>query len=229
MLIIGPSGTGKTNIALQYLDAACQRDEPCAIFEFDERIGTMFTRAEALGFDLPGHVASGRLRVHQVNPAEISPGEFSARVQRMVEHDGVRLLVIDSLSGYVAAMPQERHLILQLHELLSYLNQKGVTTLLINPQHRLLDTLSTDSLGVSYIADTVMLLRYFEAEGRIRKAISVLKNRSGAHEDTIRELRIGPEGLRIGEPLSAFRAVLTGMPEYVGSSTPLMEDLGRTS
>ncbi len=222
MLVTGPAGTGKTTIALQYLDAACRRHEPCAIFEFDERIGTMFTRAKALGIDLAAHIASGRLRVHQVDPAELSPGEFAARVQRVVERGGVRLLVIDSLNGYLAAMPQEKQLILQLHELLSYLNQKGVMTLLINPQHGLVGTM-TGALDVSYIADTVLLLRYFEAEGRIRKAISVLKNRSGPHEDTIRELRIDSEGIRVGEPLSAFKGVLTGTPEYVGVAGPLIE------
>ncbi len=228
-LITGPSGTGKTNIALQYLDAACRRGEPCAMFEFDERIGTMFTRANALGFDLPGHVERGLLQVHQVDPAELSPGEFVARVRQHVERDGVRLLVIDSLNGYLAAMPQEQQLILQLHELLSYLNQRGVTTLLISAQHGLVGTMGTGSLSVSYIADAVLLLRYFEAEGRIRKAISVLKNRSGAHEDTIRELRIDASGLRIGEPLSSFSGVLTGTPEYLGSSIPLMEDRKRAS
>lgn len=223
MLITGPAGTGKTTIALQYLDAACRRGEPCAIFEFDERIGTMFTRAKALGIDLGEHIARGQLRVHQVDPAELSPGEFSARVQRVVERGGVRLLVIDSLNGYLAAMPQEQQLILQLHELLSYLNQKGVTTLLINPQHGMVGAMS-GSIDVSYVADTVMLLRYFEAEGRIRKAISILKNRSGAHEDTIRELRISADaGVQVSEPLSAFRGVLTGTPEYVGASGPLIE------
>ena len=222
MLITGPAGTVKTTIALQYLDAACRRREPSAIFEFDERIGTMFTRAKALGIGLADHVASGQLRVHQVDPAELSPGEFSARVQRVVERDGVRLLVIDSLNGYLTAMPQEQQLILQLHELLSYLNQKGVMTLLINPLHGLVGTM-TGTLDVSYIADTVMLIRYFEADGRIRKAISVVKNRSGAHEDTIRELRIGTDGVRVSEPLSAFRGVLTGTPEYVGGSMPVVE------
>ncbi|MGI3899346.1 MAG: ATPase domain-containing protein [Janthinobacterium lividum] len=227
MLIMGPAGTGKTTIALQYLDAACSRGEHCAIFEFDERIGTMFTRAKALGIDLGEHIARGHLRVHQVDPAELSPGEFAARVQRAVGRDGVRLLVIDSLNGYMAAMPQEQQLILQLHELLSYLNQKGVMTLLINPQHGLIGTM-TGTIDVSYVADTVMLLRYFEAGGRIRKAISILKNRSGAHEDTIRELRISADnGVQVSEPLTDFRGVLTGTPEYVGASEPLIEALAR--
>ena len=222
MLITGPAGTGKTTIALQYIDAACRRDEPCAIFEFDERIGTMFARAKSLGIDLAGHVTTGHLRVHQVDPAELSPGEFTSRVRRAVERDDVRLLVIDSLNGYLAAMPQEQQLILQLHEMLSYLNQKGVTTLLINPQHGLVGTMATGTLNVSYIADVVMLLRFFEADGRIRKAISVLKNRSGAHENTIRELSVDPRGIRVSAPLVSFKGVLTGTPEYTGSAGPLI-------
>ena len=134
----------------------------------------------------------------------------------------MRLLVIDSLNGYLAAMPQEQQLILQLHELLSYLNQKGVLTILINPLHGLVGSM-TGTLDVSYIADTVMLMRYFEAEGRIRKALSVLKNRSGAHEDTIRELRIDAHGIQLSEPLSSFKGVLTGTPEYTGTAAPLIE------
>jgi len=133
------------------------------------------------------------------------------------------MIVIDSLNGYMAAMPQEQQLILQMHELLSYLSQQGVVTFLINPQHGLVGTMSTN-LNISYVADSVLLLRFFEAEGRIRKAISVLKNRGGVHEDTIRELRIDAGGIRVGEALSAFRGVLTGTPEYTGSDTPLMED-----
>jgi circadian clock protein KaiC len=133
------------------------------------------------------------------------------------------MIVIDSLNGYMAAMPQEQQLILQMHELLSYLSHNGVVTFLLNPQHGLVGTMST-SLNISYVADTVVLLRFFEAEGRVRKAISVLKNRGGMHEDAIRELRVDRGGLRIGEPLSQFRGVLTGTPEYVGSKAPLMED-----
>jgi circadian clock protein KaiC len=131
--------------------------------------------------------------------------------------------VIDSLNGYMAAMPQEQQLLLQMHELLSYLSQRGVVTFLINPQHGLVGTMST-SLNISYVADTVVLLRFFEAEGRVRKAISVLKNRGGVHEDAIREFRIDKDGVRVGEPLRAFRGVLTGTPEYLGATKPLMED-----
>lgn len=227
-LLTGPAGSGKTTIALQYLFAACKRGEPCTVYEFDERIGTLLSRAKAFNLDLQPYIENGILVLEQIDPAEISPGEFAANVRSEVEKRGVRMIVIDSLNGYVAAMPQEQQLILQMHELLSYLGQKGAVTFLINPQNGLVGTMAT-SLNISYIADTVVLLRFFEAEGRVRKAISVLKNRSGAHEDTIRELRIDSGGVRVGEPLSQFRGVLTGTPEYLGNRTPLMEDRERDS
>lgn len=222
-LVTGPAGSGKTTIALQYLDAACRRGEPCTVYEFDERIGTLLARAKAFNIDLQAHMDAGCLVIQQIDPAEISPGEFTARVRREVEVRKSRMIVIDSLNGYMAAMPQEQQLILQMHELLSYLSQQGVVTFLINPQHGLVGTMSTN-LNISYVADAVLLLRFFEAEGRIRKAISVIKNRGGMHEDTIRELRIDAGGVRVGEPLSNFRGVLTGTPEYVGAQSPLMED-----
>ncbi|WP_082597363.1 ATPase domain-containing protein [Rhizobium sp. Root708] len=222
-LLSGPAGSGKTTIALQYLFAACERGEPCTVYEFDERLGTLLVRAKAFGFDLLPHIENGTLVVEQIDPAEISPGEFATRVRIEVERRGARMIVIDSLNGYLAAMPQEQQLILQMHELLSYLSQKGVVTFLINPQNGLVGSMSTN-LNISYVADSVVLLRFFEAEGRVRKAISVLKNRGGAHEDTIRELRIDSGGIRIGEPLSQFRGILTGTPEYLGARDPLMED-----
>jgi circadian clock protein KaiC len=221
-LVTGPAGSGKTTIALQYLDAACRRGEPCTVYEFDERIGTLLARAKAFNLDLDKHIANGCLVIQQIDPAEISPGEFAARVRAEVEDRNARMMVIDSLNGYMAAMPQEQQLILQLHELLSYLSQQGVVTFLINPQHGLVGSMSTN-LNISYVADSVLLLRFFEAEGRIRKAISVLKNRGGAHEDTIRELRIDASGVRVGDALSEFKGVLTGTPHYTGSASPLME------
>ena len=221
-LITGPAGTGKTTIALQYVYAACERGEKSVIYEFDERIGTMLARAKAFGLDIARHIESGCLTVEQIDPAELSPGEFAARVRRQVE-DGARIVVVDSLNGYLAAMPQEQQLILQLHELLSYLNQQGVVTFLINPQQGLVGTM-VSNLNISYISDAVLMLRFFEAEGRIRKAISVLKNRAGAHEDAIREFRIDGGGIRVGSPLVAFKGVLTGTPEYTGDRSPLMED-----
>ncbi len=223
-LVIGPAGTGKTSLTLQYVTAACARGENCAIFEFDERIGTMLVRAKALGLDLQPHIDSGRLLLRQIDPAELSPGELAWQVRHEVEERECGMIVIDSLNGYVAAMPQEQQLILQMHELLSYLNQKGVITFLISPQHGLVGSMSSGNLNVSYIADAVIMLRFFEASGRIRKALSVIKNRSGVHEDTIRELRIDGGGIRLGLPLTDFNGVLTGTPQYTGISSPLLED-----
>ncbi len=222
-LLTGPAGCGKTTIALQYVFAACERGEPCTIYEFDERIGTLLTRARQFSLDLGPHIDSGVLVIEQNDPAEISPGEFTAKVRHEVEVRGAKMIVIDSLNGYMAAMPQEQHLILQMHELLSYLSQKGVVTFLINPQTGLVGSMASN-LNISYIADTVVLMRFFEAGGRVRKAISVLKNRGGAHEDTIRELRIDSGGVRVGEPLTHFRGILMGTPEYLGEKGPLMED-----
>ena len=222
-LLTGPSGSGKSTIAVQYVAAACERGECCTILEFDERIGTLLTRAKAFGIDLQGYIDSGCLKIRQVDPAELSPGEFTTFVREEVEQRGVRLIVIDSVNGYLASMPQEQQLVLQLHELLTFLNLQGVTTFLINPQSGLVGSM-TSQLNVSYVADAVLLIRFFEAEGRIRKAISCLKNRGGMHEDTIRELRIDARGIRVGEPLTRFRGVLTGTPEYVGNSAPLMEE-----
>ncbi len=223
-LISGPAGAGKTTLALQYAHAACQRGERVSLYEFDERVGTLVMRAEAMGLDLTGHMESGCLRVRQIDPAEISPGEFTALVKDEVENRQVRMVIVDSLNGYVAAMPEEQQLILQMHEMLSYLNQQGVVTFLLNPQLGLMGTMSSSSVNVSYVADAVVLLRFFEAEGRLRKAISVLKNRGGAHEDSIRELRIDASGVRVGAPLTDFKGVLTGTPEYTGARSPLMED-----
>ncbi len=221
-LITGPAGTGKTTLALQYVVAACARGERCAVYEFDERIGTLLKRAESMGMPLLRYIDDGLLVVHQIDPAELSPGEFAWRVRRDVEEHDCRLLVLDSLNGYLAAMPQEQQLILQMHELLSYLSQSGVVTFLLNPQHGLVGSMTTN-LDISYISDTVVLIRFFEAHGRLRKAISILKHRGGGHEDAIRELRIDTRGIRVGQPLVEFRGVLTGTPEYFGATQPLME------
>lgn len=222
-LVTGPAGSGKTTLTLQYVATACARGERCVIYEFDERIGTMLVRARSVGLDLQPHIDAGLLLVRQIDPSEISPGYFATMVRREIEVLHVRLIVIDSLTGYVAAMPQEKELILQLHEVLSYLNQLGVTTFLINPQHGLVGSMHTGNLNISYIADAVILLRFFEAEGRVRKALSVLKNRASAHEDTIREFMVDRHGVRVGDALSQFSGILTGTPTYIGSSVPLLE------
>ena len=210
---------------LQYVCAAAARGEHCVVYEFEERIGTMLVRAAKLGLDFQAHIKTGLVTLRQVDPAQIAPGEFAHIIRKEVEENGARLLGIDSLNGYLSSMPQEKQLILQLHELLAYLNQQGVLNLLVNPQHGMVGSLQT-SLDLSYLADTVMLLRFFEAEGRIRKALSIIKNRGGAHEDRIREYRIDTHGLRVGEPLTMFRGVLTGTPAYTGDIDPLLEERG---
>jgi circadian clock protein KaiC len=225
-LITGPAGSGKTNIGMQYVTAACARGERCAIYEFDERIGTLLERARQMGSPFDDYLQAGLLHVAQIDPAETAPGEFSALVRNEVEQHKARIVMIDSLAGYMAAMAQEQHLQLQMHELLAYLNQQGVVTLLINPQQSLVGSMATSGLNVSYMADAVLLLRYFEAEARVRKALTVIKNRGGPHEDSIREVRIDRQGVRIGAALSGFKGVLTGVPKYVGDSAPLMEDRG---
>lgn len=223
-LIVGPAGSGKTTLALQYIHAACQRGERALIFEFDERIGTLLNRAMLLGMDLQAHMDAGLLDLRQLDPATLSPGEFSSSVRAAVEGHGVRLVLVDSLAGYMAAMPQEQQLLLQLHELLAYLNQQGVATFLVNTQQSLVGSMSTGGLHFSHLADAVLLLRFFESRGRILKALSALKNRGGAHEDTIRELRIDRHGLRIGSVLDQFSGVLTGVPVFEGEAGHLLEE-----
>jgi circadian clock protein KaiC len=225
-LLTGPAGCGKTTIALQYVAEACTRGERCVIYEFDERIGTLLIRAKSIGIHLQAHIDSGLLHLRQVDPSEISPGEFTNMVRCEVTQCNARLIVIDSLNGYIAAMPEEKQLILQMHELLSFLNQQGVATFLINPQQGLVGNMHSGSLNISYIADTVILLRFFESGGRVRKALSVLKNRGNGHESTIRELIISNKGLELSEPLARFTGVLTGTPTYTGGPGSLFNRPG---
>jgi circadian clock protein KaiC len=214
-LIIGPSGTGKSSVAAQYLVNFAQGGGKGAVFLFDESIKMFQKRAQGMGMDCASLQACGRISILQIDPAELSPGEFAAAVRTAVE-EGAQMVVIDSLSGYHHAMPGERFLMLHMHELLSYLGQRGVTTLMIVTQHGLLSADIQTPVDVSYIADSVIVLRFFEAEGVVRKAISVAKKRTGNHERTIRELQLGPGGLHIGPPLRRFRGVLTGTPSGTG-------------
>jgi circadian clock protein KaiC len=214
-LILGPAGTGKSLLALGFLAAATRRGENAAMFVFDEELGLLFTRARGLGVDLEAMVATGRLVIEQVDAAELTPGEFSERVRRCVEQHGARTVVVDSVNGYQAAMPEEQALILHMHELLQYLNRHGVMTFLTVAQHGLVGDMKAP-VDVTYLADSVILLRYFEAAGRVRRAISVVKKRTGAHEDTIREFQISSDGISLGEPLVGFQGVLRGVPSMVG-------------
>ncbi len=221
LLLIGGAGVGKSSIALTYAMAAAERGEGVVVFAFDEGLGTVFARAAGLGMRLQAHIDAGRVRVQQIDPAEMSPGEFAHRVRESVEHEGVRVVIIDSLNGYMNAMPEERFLVLQMHELLSTLNQLGIITILVLAQHGLMGPMQTP-LDISYLSDAVLMLRYFEAEGRVRRAISVVKKRSSAHEDAIREFRLTAEGVKVGPPLIEFQGVLSGVPSYRGAVGPLL-------
>ena len=212
-LILGPAGSGKTLVASHFVQHAANNDEHCAVFLFDEGAGTFFAGTSGIGVDLTGHVDAGRVMVRQIDPAELAPGEFVSHVRASVEGGGARVVVIDSLNGYLNSMPEERHLSAHLHELFSYLRQRGVLTIVVMSQHGLIGPMQT-TMDVSYLADAVVLTRFFEAGGGVHKAISVVKKRAGSHEDMIRELRISEEGLSLSEPLTAFRGVLTGVPDY---------------
>ena len=217
-LVMGPAGSGKSLLASHFVHEAASRGERVAVFIFDEGTGTYFAGTSGVGLDMQRLVDAGRLVLQQVDPAELSPGEFVARVRESVERDNARLVVIDSLNGYLNAMPEERLLSLHLHELFSYLRQRGVLTISIMSQHGLLGAMQTP-IDVSYLADAVLLLRFFEANGAIHKAISMVKRRAGPHESTIRELRIAGAGITLGEPLTNFRGILTGVPQF-GGPTP---------
>jgi circadian clock protein KaiC len=220
-LVIGPAGTGKSLLVMQYLAAAVRRGERAALFVFDEELGLLFARAKALGIDLEQMRDAKKLFVEQMDAAELSPGEFLHRARAAAERENITSIAIDSLNGYHAAMPEEQFLTLHLHELLQYLNRRGATTFLTIAQHGMMGDMR-QPVDVTYLADTVIMLRFFEAFGRVRRAISVIKKRAGPHEDTIREYRIDRRGLTVGEPLEEFQGVLRGVPEYVGKSAPLM-------
>ena len=222
-LLMGPTGTGKTSVATLYVYAAARRGQRASVFLFDERPETFYRRSEGLGMDLRPLV--DLISVRQVDTGELSPGEFAQQVRRSVDEGGAKVVLIDSLSGYFHAMPQEDQLITQMHELLTYLGRRGVLSLLIVGQHGVVGTGILAPIDVSYMADAVLLLRHFEAFGTLRKALSVVKKRYGAHETTIRELRLTPGSVQVGEPIREFSGVLAGSPVFQGEGQTL---LGRT-
>ena len=221
-LVLGPAGTGKSLIVMTFVMAAVARGEKAALFIFDEELGLLFDRMKGLGLDLEAEYKKGNILLEQVDAAELSPGEFAHKVVKTVDTDRIKTVVIDSMNGYQAAMPEENSLILHLHELLQYLNRQGAATFMTVAQHGLVGDMQAP-IDVTYLADTVILLRYFEAMGKVRRAISIIKKRSGMHETTIREFRISNRGLSMGEPLESFHGVLRGVPSYAGTPATLIE------
>lgn len=220
-LILGPAGTGKSAIASLYATSAARRGEKAVIFAFDELRRTTIERADALGMNMSQEIENGNVVVQQIDPAEMSPGELADRARDLVENKGFRVIVIDSLNGYLQSMPAEKYLYIQLHELLTYFAQLGVTTIMVMAQSGLVGQTIAPA-DVSYIADCVLLMRYFERGGRVHKALSVIKKRTGRHEDSIRELTMDG-GLRVGEPLQEFRGILTSVPEFFGAEEKLIQ------
>lgn len=214
-LLSGPSGVGKTTTAVGCILTALKRGEKATYFLFDEGLTTLMSRSAALGMDLRPFIERGDLDIQQIDPAELSPGEFTSRARAAVEESGATFVCIDSLNAYLQSMPGEQYLLLQMHELLSYLNQSGVTTMLILGQHGMVGDMRSD-VDLSYLSDTILLFRFFEAKGEVRTAISAVKSRTSAHERSIREFKLGPHGLQVGEALSDFEGVLTGLPSYKG-------------
>jgi circadian clock protein KaiC len=220
-ILIGPAGVGKSTLAMMYACSAVERGERAAVYLFDESPETLYQRTSALGLDVKRYVEEGHITLRQIQLAELTPGELSYMVSREVEDKGARIVIIDSVNGYMMATPQERYLTMQFHELLAYLNRNGVISILVVGQYGLVGSMQTP-IDMSYLSDSVILLRYFEAAGSVHQAISILKKRTGDHERTIREFRIGPGGLQLGEPLEGFQGVLTGVPVYKGEIGGLM-------
>jgi circadian clock protein KaiC len=221
-LLTGPSGVGKTTTAIRTGLSAIERGGKAAYFLFDEGVATFKARSRALGMDLDPHLASGALRLTQIDPAEVSPGQFSNWVRQAVEGEGADFVAIDSLNAFLQAMPGEKYLLLQMHELLSYLNQQGVVTMLVLGQHGIIGDVRSE-VDLSYLSDNIVLFRYFESRGKVLKAVSVAKSRTTAHQSSIREFRVSGAGIEIGVPLQDFEGVLTGLPRYLGT-TPMLAD-----
>jgi len=222
-LIVGAAGTGKSTLAAQFAAAAAARGERAAMWVFDENPSTLISRCRGLGVELEAGLANGRITLQQVDPAELTPGEFVNAIRTAVEERDAKVVVIDSLNGFLSAMPEERFLTIQLHELLMYLSQKGVATVLIGAHQGLIGGQMTTPVDASYLADAVILMRYFEARGEVHQAISVVKKRGSAHERTIREVRLEAGAIRIGNVLREFRGVLTGVPMYSGTEAQLFD------
>lgn len=220
-MLVGPSGAGKSSLALQFVMSSVRAGDHASYFSFDEAFGTLTQRSTALGLDLAEAVENGNLGWHRANPSRLSPGEFVWRVRREVEDKNARIVVIDSLNSYLSTMPEETALILQMHELLTYLNNQGVATILILAQQGIIGDIE-NPVDLSFMSDTVVLLRFFEAGGEVRKAISVVKKRTGIHEVAIREFRLFPHGMKVGPKLLEFQGVLTGVPTYAGPLDPLL-------
>lgn len=214
-LLMGPAGSGKSTIAVQYVVSAAERGDHAVVFAFDESKATLQARTQGLGISINEGHGPGQVQIEQIDPAELSPGEFTHRVQDAVENDHARVIVIDSLNGYMNAMPEEQYLTAQLHELLTYLGRQGVTTLMVVAQHGMVGANMSSPVDTSYLADSVVLLRYFEYSGKVKKAISVVKKRSGPHEATIRELQFDDRGIHLSEPLEEYRGILTGVPVQI--------------
>jgi circadian clock protein KaiC len=222
-LIIGPSGAGKSSMALGYVRATLERGERVLMLSFDETKRTLLQRAAGIGVDLAAYLEAGLLSIQQIDPSNVSPGELSERIRESVEQDDAKMVLIDSVTGYLNAMAEEHFVVLQMHEILTYLNQQGVVTVMILAQHGMVGQMASP-VDRTYLSDSVVLLRFFEAEGRIRRAVSVLKKRTGTHEDTIREFGIDKQGLRVGGTLKEFRGVLTGVPTFEGERSSLLKD-----
>jgi circadian clock protein KaiC len=223
-LLTGAAGTGKSVLCTQFARMELKRGRKVLFYLFDERLSTFKLRSQALGMDVEAAQESGQLRMVQVEPTELSPGEFASQVVRAVENDECTLVIIDSINGYMQSMPEERLLPIQVHELLSFLSNNGVTCIMTLVQHGIFGNPVDEAAEVSYLADTVVLLRYFEVNGSVRQSISVVKKRSGDHERMIRECKVQKGGLFVGEPLHEFQGVLTGVPRYTGATGPLLTE-----
>ncbi len=213
-MFMGPPGTGKSTLAAKFALEAAKRGEKVLMFIFDETLQTLVSRAANLGMDLESHIKSGTVMIEQINPAEISPGEMAHKIRHSVTKDGVRMVIIDSINGYLNAMPEEHYLTLQLHELLSFLNQQGVITIMVLAQQGIVGNMHS-KVDLTYLADTVVLFRYFEIQGGVKQAISIIKKRSGNHERTIREIKVSRDGIEVGEALTKLQGVLNGIPSFI--------------